>query len=129
MMYYRVKDNADGHWIFINTRKNGIRLVKHELFTGLELEKYGVPEEYVDEVLVNRSDIFAMPHAPRFASKGFKEWYKVDCWIRTPAIYHYCYNVYAIDEREAIKQVKTYWKKQKVEIKNVTRTDLKNGGC
>jgi len=61
MKYYRVKpENADTYifYHFTNGRQRCIYLIKNELYTEKEKEKYNIPISYLQEVNISMKNIY-----------------------------------------------------------------------
>ena len=61
MKYYRVKqENADTYifYHFTNGRQDCIHLIKDELYTEKEKEKYNIPISYLQEVNISMKNIY-----------------------------------------------------------------------
>lgn len=61
MKYYRVKTESADKYIFnncTNGKQNSIYLIKNELYTEKEKEKYGIPIYYLEEVDISMKNIY-----------------------------------------------------------------------
>lgn len=61
MKYYRVKPEGENTYIFhhfINGKQDCIYLIKNELYTEKEKEKYNIPVSYLEEVNISRKNIY-----------------------------------------------------------------------
>ena len=61
MKYYKVNEQGDGVYIFncfVNGKNTSISLIKNELLTEKEREKYNVPLKYLEEKNISKNKIF-----------------------------------------------------------------------
>lgn len=61
MKYYRVKPENENTYIFhhfTNGKQDCIYLIKNELYTEKEKEKYNIPVSYLEEVNISRKNIY-----------------------------------------------------------------------
>lgn len=61
MKYYRVKPEGADKYIFnhfTNGKQNSIYLIKNELYTEKEKEKYNIPVSYLKEVNISMRNIY-----------------------------------------------------------------------